>query len=167
MPIILQSKNLNLREFTLADTAFIVELLKSESWLEFIGDRNVKNEQDAENYLLNGPLKSYAENGFGLALVETKDDKTPIGMCGLIKRENLDHPDIGFAFLPVFMSKGYAFEISKALMIFARKKLKLNKILAITDPKNKASIKLLEKLDFEFEKKIHFEEEELFLFENV
>ena len=118
--IVLESARLILREFTLDDTAFIIELVNTPGWLEFIGDRNVKTEEQARSYLQNGPLKSYKENGFGLTMVQLKTEKTPIGMCGILKRDNLDNPDIGFVFLTKFMGKGYAFEIANAKLIFAK-----------------------------------------------
>jgi RimJ/RimL family protein N-acetyltransferase len=95
---ILETKRLRLREFTLEDTAFILDLLNSPGWLRYIGDRGVKTEEQAKNYLLNGPIKSYTKNGYGLSMVERKDDNKPIGMCGIIKRDTLENPDIGFAF---------------------------------------------------------------------
>lgn len=168
MEYILETERLVLREFTVDDTKFIVKLLNSPGWLEFIGDRNVKSEEQAVNYLMNGPIKSYEINGFGLSLVELKSDKTPIGMCGLIKRDNLEHPDIGFAFLPEFMGKGFAFEIANATIIFAKEELQFTKILAITVSYNKDSIKLLGKIGLKYVKPyfLPYDDEELMLFSN-
>ena len=84
MKTIVETERLLLREFTLQDTAFIIELLNSPGWLQFIGDRNVKTHEQAVQYLQNGPLKSYAENKYGLSMVETKEGQKPIGMCGII-----------------------------------------------------------------------------------
>jgi RimJ/RimL family protein N-acetyltransferase len=144
--LILITERLVLRQFTTSDTTFVVELLNSPGWLEFIGDRHVKTDDDAVNYLENGPIKSYALNGYGLFLVELKNTGEPIGMCGIINRDYLEHPDIGFAFLPGYMGKGYAFEIASATMSYATNTLALPKIFAITLPGNKLSIKLLTKL---------------------
>ena len=123
--IVLETDRLTLRQFTIHDTDFIISLLNSPGWLEFIGDRNVKTQEQATDYLLNGPIKSYHENGFGLSLVELKHPQKPIGMCGLLKREYLEHPDIGFAFLPEYSGKGYAYEIAKATMDYAEAMLKM------------------------------------------
>jgi len=168
MNSILETERLILRQFTIEDAKFIIELLNSPGWIKFIGDRNIKTEEQAKNYLLNGPIKSYAENGFGLSLVELKKDSIPIGMCGIIKRENLEGPDIGFAFLPEFMGKGFAFEIANATMVFAKDNLKLFSIFAITVPDNKKSIKLLEKLGLKFIEAFKFpnDDAELMLFGN-
>jgi len=166
MKYILETDRLRLREFTLNDAEFIVELLNSPGWLQFIGDRNIRTEEQAKNYLENGPIKSYKENGYGLSLVEKKEDNLAIGMCGIIKREFLDYPDIGFAFLPGFNGKGYAFEITSATMDYAKQQLNLAKILAITVSDNSKSIRLLEKIGLKFIKTINLptSKEELLLY---
>jgi RimJ/RimL family protein N-acetyltransferase len=127
-----------------------MELLNTDGWIKYIGDRNVKTVGDASKYLENGPLKSYHENIFGLRLVQLKSDHKPIGMCGLIKRDYLAHADIGFAFLPNYMGHGYAYEISAAVIHYAFTELQKEKILAITLPGNVSSIKLLEKIGFTY-----------------
>lgn len=160
MERILDTERLTLRQFELTDTKFIVELVNSPGWLEFIGERNIKTEAAALTYLQNGPIRSYHENGFGLSMVELKDG-TPIGMCGILKRDTLESPDIGFAFLPEFMGLGYAFEIASATIIYAKDKLNLKTILGITVPANKKSIRLLEKIGLRFSKTIFDKNEEL------
>jgi RimJ/RimL family protein N-acetyltransferase len=150
MNLILETDRLTIRQLTLADAPFIVELVNTPGWLRFIGDRNIKTDEQAENYLTNGPLASYAQNGFGLYGVELKSAKTLIGMCGLIKRETLPNPDIGFAFLPEAMGKGFAFEAANAVMSLAINTLKLPTVLAITLPDNNSSRKLLEKIGLKF-----------------
>ena len=153
MNLILQTERLMLRQFEQTDAKFIVELVNTPGWIEFIGDRNIKTEEAAVAYLQNGPMKSYKENGFGLWMVETKEE-TSIGMCGILKRDSLEFPDIGFAFLPGFMGRGYAFEIANATIHYAKDKLNLKTILAITVPTNKKSITLLEKIGLQFSKTI-------------
>ena len=169
MTYLLKTDRLVLRHLDIPDAPFILELLNSKGWLEFIGDRNVRTVEDAEAYLLNGPIKSYRENGFGMSLVSLKSDGTSVGACGLLKRDYLDQPDIGFAFLPEYTGEGYGFESASAILTHAKESLKINHVLAFTVPFNVASIKLLEKLGFHFEKvfKIPGEEEELLLFSNT
>lgn len=147
---ILQTPRLRLRQLSVDDTGFIIELLNSPGWLQFIGDRNVKTEEQALAYLNNGPFKSYRENGFGLWLVELKQTQQAIGMCGLLKRDYLKSPDIGFAFLPAFMNSGYAYEIAQATVEYANKELKIPTINGITLPDNVRSIRLLEKIGLHF-----------------
>ena len=168
MAAILETARLLLREFTVDDTAFIIELVNSPGWIQFIGDRNIKTVEQARNYLENGPIKSYRENGFGLFMVEVKEDGTPVGMCGILKRESLENPDIGFAFLPAFTGKGLAFEIASSTLLYAKEKLNLPVIFAITNPENKRSINLLEKIGMTFIRTIKSipDNKELMLFSN-
>lgn len=154
MKRILQTQRLYLREFEWADADFILELLNSEGWLKYIGDRNVKNKLQAEDYLNNGPFKSYEERGYGLSLVALKENEKAIGMCGLLNRDYLEHPDIGFAFLPEFTGKGYALEIAEELIHHAALHWGIKKISAIVQPDNGPSIKLLQKLGLQFIKEI-------------
>jgi RimJ/RimL family protein N-acetyltransferase len=154
MNYILDTERLALRELNENDVSFILELLNTDGWLKYIGDKNVKTEDQAREYLINGPIKSYKDNGYGLCLVELKDNKVPIGICGIIKRDTLDNPDIGYAFLPTYHGQGYAFEIAKQVLIYAKEVLYLTEILAITLPENEPSIKLLNKLGFNFQKNI-------------
>jgi RimJ/RimL family protein N-acetyltransferase len=164
--MILETDRLTLRKFTLNDTAFIIELLNSPGWLEFIGDRNVRTKEEAIAYLQNGALKSYSENGFGLSMVETKTEGLPIGMAGLIKRDFLEHPDIGFAFLPGHDRKGYGYEIASAILKHAAEKWKIQTVCAITLPNNTRSVRLLEKLGLKFSSTIIYPgtDEELSLY---
>lgn len=161
---ILETERLRLRKFTLNDTKFIIELLNSPGWIEFIGDRNIKTEEQAITYLQNGPMKSYVQNGYGLSMVETKEG-IPIGMCGIINRDTLEHPDIGFAFLEEFTGQGYAYEIASATLSYAMNTLNISKIVAITLPRNTRSIKLLEKIGMKPVKSFLQNDEELILFE--
>src|SRR5215216_2840177 len=102
---VIETERLILRRLTLDDARFILTLLNEPSFLRYIGDKKVRNLEDARQYMLNGPVASYEQNGFGLYLVELKESHTPIGMCGLVKREELPDPDIGFAFLPDYWKK--------------------------------------------------------------
>jgi len=163
--IVLETERLILRGLNAEDAPFILALLNEPSFLRYIGDKKVRTVQDAEQYILNGPAASYERHGFGLGLVELKETHTPIGICGLLKRDELPDPDIGFAFLPDFWNKGYAFESAAAVLQDARERLNLNRILAITDQDNEASIKLLQKLGFKIERliKMSTDSTELFL----
>ena len=172
MHTIIETVRLILRKFTLHDAAFVLELLNTPTWLQFIGDRNVLSIEDAENYLKNGTLKSYQEHGFGFYAVIEKAEMSDrsskiIGMCGLIKRDSLPDIDIGFAFLPNFVSKGFGYEAASATLNYAKNTLKIDRIIAIVNPENEKSIGLIRKIGMQFEKMIKFgdEEKELMLFE--
>jgi len=151
---ILETERLTLREFTKSDARFIHELLNEPSFIQNIGDRGVRSLSDAEKYLEAGPITSYARNGFGLWCVSLKESDESLGMCGLIKRDALDDVDIGYAFLPRFWSKGYAIEAALACKEYARDVAKLNRLVAIVDPANQGSIRVLEKIGMQYEKLI-------------
>ena len=157
---VLETNRLVLRRLTSADAEFIVALLNQPSFLRYIGDKEVRNNADAVRYLETGPIASYERFGFGLYLVALRATDTPIGMCGLLKREQLPNVDIGFAFLPEYWSQGYAFESAAAVMTHARDVLGLKRIVAITSPDNDASIRLLKKLGLEFEGLIRLSEDQ-------
>ena len=148
----LRTPRLRLRELTAADAPFILALLNDPAWIRFIGDRGVRSIEDAEAYIDRGPRASYALHGFGLDIVTLTASGTPIGICGLLKRASLPEPDLGFAFLPGYRSQGYAFEAASAVRDFARGNLQLSSLIAIVHPANRASIRLLEKLGFVFER---------------
>ena len=164
MNLILTTSRLLLREFTLSDAPFIRKLLNTPGWLQFIGDRGVATNGDAEQYLANGPMKSYVTNGFGLWCVCRIDDGSAVGMCGLLKRETLEHVDLGFAMLPDAHGMGYAREAAAATLAFAYERLGVVKMLAITSQTNARSIHLLEKIGFQFDRLHRQGEEELMLF---
>ncbi|PZR31378.1 MAG: hypothetical protein DI538_21115 [Azospira oryzae] len=168
MNYLLETDRLRLREFDLIDSDFIIDLVNSEGWLKYIGDRHIHTIPQAMNYLQNGPLKSYQLNGYGLSLVERKADGRAIGMCGILKREGLDVPDLGFAFLPEVAGQGYALEIVKATLEYVREKYSLTQIAAIVLPDNIRSISLLEKSGFRLANRIRFVDDapELLLYWN-
>jgi len=165
---ILETNRLILAELTTADAAFILELVNTPGWLQYIGDRGIKNIQDAENYILHGPMASYAAFGHGLYLVTLKDTTVPVGICGIIKRDTLEDRDIGFAFMPLYTGKGYAYEAASAVLQHANQVLGIQKIVAITLAANSRSVRLLTKLGLLFEKMIRLpgSGQELMLFTN-
>jgi RimJ/RimL family protein N-acetyltransferase len=150
----IQTERLTLRQLNFNDAAFIVELLNEPSFIQNIGDRGVRTLADAEKYLENGPITSYAKNGFGLLAVTLKETGETIGMCGLIKRDVLDDVDIGYALLPRFWLKGYALEATQGTMKYAKEVVGLKRVVAIVDPANAGSIRVLEKLGMSFEKMV-------------
>jgi RimJ/RimL family protein N-acetyltransferase len=152
--IVAETPRLILRRLTLDDDGFILKLLNEPSFLEFIGDKGVRTLEDSRNYLLSGPIATYEAFGFGLYLTKLRQDDRPIGMCGLVKREALPDPDIGFAFLPEFWSKGYAIESATAVLEHARNTLGLSRVVGIAKPENEASIRLLQKLGMKYEGRV-------------
>jgi RimJ/RimL family protein N-acetyltransferase len=152
--IVLRSERLVLREFDLDDAEFILDLLNEPAFLRFIGDKGVRTLADARGYLQQGPIDSYRRHGFGLYLASLSQDGTPIGMCGLVKREGLADVDVGFAFCSRYWSRGYAVEAARAVLAYGREFLSLKRIVAIAAPDNRASIAVLEKVGLGFERLI-------------
>jgi RimJ/RimL family protein N-acetyltransferase len=151
---VLETDRLTLRWLTFDDAEFVLRLLNEPSWLHFIGDKGVRTLEDARAYILKGPVEMYSRLGFGLYLVELKQEGVSIGMSGLLKRDSLQDVDIGFAFLPTYWGRGYAHEAAAAVMEYSGAVLGLNRIVAITSPDNDRSAKLLEKLGLRFEEMV-------------
>lgn len=148
MTVVIETRRLSLRRQTASDAPFILRLLNDAAFLRHIGDRGVRTVEDAEAYIRDGAVASYAAHGFGLWLVESKDAGEAIGVCGLLRRDFLEDVDLGFAFLPEHRRRGYAREAAEATIMFAREQLGLERLAAIVSPENTASIRLLEGLDF-------------------
>ncbi|MCW3481855.1 GNAT family N-acetyltransferase [Neisseriaceae bacterium JH1-16] len=151
---LIETDRLFLRELTAADAGFILELLNEPSFIQNIADKNVRSLDDAVRYIETGPGASYCQHGYGLYLVGLRESDTPIGICGLVKRDYLEHADVGYAFLERFWAQGYAYESAAAVRDWAHGTLDLNQLLGITSPDNAASIRLLEKLGLRFVKMI-------------
>ncbi len=154
--MICQTPRLTLREFHHDDAPFIVTLLNDKSFIENIVDKNVRTNDDAIKYLNDGPMASYDKHGYGLYMVTLKDCDTPIGMCGLVKRDDFDYADIGYSLLPQYYGQGYAIEAAKAIVDFCQNTLGFDTLAAITKPANSRSNSLLDKLGFEFQEVIEY-----------
>jgi ribosomal-protein-alanine N-acetyltransferase len=152
--ISIATERLELRQFDDEDAAFILRLVNEPSFLRYIGDRGVRAIEDARRYIAEGPVAGYARYGHGLLCAIRKADGLAVGMCGVLKRDALPEPDLGFSFLPEHWSQGYAFESASAVMNHARGVLGLGRILAITTLDNQPSIRLLSKLGFRFDRLI-------------
>jgi ribosomal-protein-alanine N-acetyltransferase len=149
---IARTERLVVREITPDDAGFIVALLNDPDWIANIGDRQIRTEDDARAYIAAGPAKMVEQHGFGLWAVERRDEPSPIGMCGLIRRPTLDDVDLGFAFLPAFRGQGYAAEAAAASLDVAKNRFALQRVVGIVSPDNVASIRLLEKLGMRYER---------------
>lgn len=143
---VVATARLVLRPITEDDAPFLVRLLNEPAFVRFIGDKGVRTLDQARDYVRASPRASYAQHGFGLYLVERREDGAPLGICGLVKREVLADPDLGFAFLAEFWSQGYAFEAAFAVLQYAHDTLGLPRVVAVTSPDNERSARLLRKL---------------------
>jgi len=158
---IIETDRLILRKLSADDAAFILDLLNQPSFIQFIGDRKVRNLEDAERYIVTGAVSSYERFGFGLYLTLLKGSQIPIGICGLVKRDSLKDVDIGFAFLPQYWRQGYAFESASAVLEYARNDLGIKRILGIATPDNAGSIRVLEKIGLKFEQMVKLSEDDV------
>jgi RimJ/RimL family protein N-acetyltransferase len=154
---LIETERLKLRHFTIEDAAIIVRILNEPSFIKNVGDKGVRTIDDAVAYLENGPIASYAANGFGGYLVQLKESGEPIGMCGLLKRDQFDDPDVGYTFLPEFWRQGFAAEAVTAVLEHSRRTLGIDRIIAVVSPHNTPSSRLLEKLGFTFQKIVNFQ----------
>jgi RimJ/RimL family protein N-acetyltransferase len=160
----LATERLELEPFTEEDADLVLRLVNEPAFLRYIGDRGVRTQGDARKYIADGPVAGYAQFGHGLMKVVRKCDGAAIGMCGVLKRDALPDPDIGFSFFPAYWSQGYALESARAVMKHARETLGLGRIVAITTQDNEPSIRLLGKLGFRFDRLVTMGAEELRLF---
>ncbi len=165
----IETERLRLREMGAEDASFILEVLTDPDFVANVGDRGVHDLPAARRYIAEGPGGSYVRHGFGLYLVELLTDRVPLGICGLLRRDS--HPDIeiGFAFVPRARGCGYALEAARATLAFAQQTLGLTRVVALTAPDNRPSIRILESIGLRFERMVRFTpdagERRLFVFE--
>ena len=153
-PLAISTRRLHLRWLVTDDADFILRLVNDPDWLRFIGDKGVASLDDARRYIADGPVAMYRSHGFGLNRIALREDDCAIGICGLVERDTLATPDLGFALLPEFRGQGYALEAASAVLEHARTTLGISRIAAIVQPTNQSSVRLLEKLRFVHERGI-------------
>ena len=156
----IETERLKLREMSEGDAGVVLEILNDTGFKRFVGDRGVRTLEDAARYIDERFAESYRQHGFGLWLVEARDAGAPVGICGLLKRKELNVVEVGYAFLPPFRSKGYAFEAASAAKVYARDVLGLPRLYAVVNPDNAVSIRVLEKLGMKFERTVRLAGEE-------
>ncbi|CAM1358631.1 GNAT family N-acetyltransferase [Tenacibaculum xiamenense] len=163
---ILDTERLTLKLTDLDDASFVLELLNTPKWKQYIGDRNVHNLEDATQYIKERMLPQSERLGYGNYIVIRKEDGVKIGSCGLYDREGVEGVDVGFAFLPGYEGKGYAYEASQKIMEMAFTDFGISKVSGVTVKENVASQGLLKKLGLTFKKYVNLpnDDEELMLF---
>ena len=147
--VVIQTPRLSMHRIDVADAEFIFELVNETEFRKHIGDKGVRTLDDARRYIREVPMADYEAHGFGGYLVRRRADGMPIGICGLYKRSNLDHPDLGFALREAFVGEGYAFESAEGVIRHAQLDLGIQEVAGIVSPGNARSIRLLKKLGFE------------------
>ncbi|MES2316329.1 MAG: GNAT family N-acetyltransferase [Pseudomonadota bacterium] len=153
--LILETARLVLRTIDVSDAPFYLNLVNTREFIENIGDRGIRTLEAARETIVSGPVAMQAVLGHSIYLVELKESGASIGMCGLIKRDTLDDVDLGYALLPPYVGKGYAYEAAAAVVAYARTTMGMRRLVAITSPGNTTSIGLLEKVGMRFEKLVY------------
>lgn len=149
----IETKRLTIEFTTKKDAPEVQKLFNQPACLKYIGDKNIHDLVAAERYIENNFIASYLQNDFGLYRVELKESKQFIGLCGLVKRDGIDTPDLGFALLSEYEGKGYAEEACLAVIEHCQENLPFKHLYAFTDPENMRSRHLLEKLNFQSAKR--------------
>ena len=127
----IQTKRLMLRKINVDDAAFVLRLVNEPSFVSNIGDKGLKNLHDAERFILEGYWTNQERSGYGMFLVMLKGRGDPIGSCGLLYRKVLDVTDIGFAFLPEFWNRGFAYEAAEAIIKYGYSALGVKNIVGL------------------------------------
>ncbi|MEJ2793282.1 GNAT family N-acetyltransferase [Iodobacter sp. LRB] len=148
-----------LSTISIEDAAFYLQLLNEPSWHQFIGDRGIRTLEEAQAAIINGPVDMQNRLGFSLYIVKLRDSETPIGLCGLLKRDYLEDADLGYAFLPQYWGQGFAFEAATGVVKYAKEVLNMTRLLATTDLNNQTSMQLLNKLNFKLIKTLSLHKE--------
>jgi RimJ/RimL family protein N-acetyltransferase len=158
--MIVETPRLRIRELVADDAGFVHRLLNEPSFLENIGDKGVRNLEDARGFILEGPWTSHRDRGHGQFLLELKEGGAAIGVCGLLFRESLGVSDVGFALLPEYWKHGYAIEAATAVIEYGYSSLGLDTIVGLTSEENTASIKVLEKLGMSFDRVVKMSDDD-------
>ena len=149
---VLETSRLSLHQFELSDAPFLLEVMNQPDYHRYIGDRGLRTVVDAETYIKEKLISVYGKRGFGFWLVRLKDGMTPVGFGGIIVRDELDEPDVGYAIHETFAGNGYAEEATRGILNYIAEFLDFPVICAITDPDNRASINVLMKCGFHFDR---------------
>lgn len=152
--IVLQTERLTLRPLDKGDAAFMLALLNDPEWLRLIGDRQVRTLDDAAHYIEDTIISSYQQHGFGFYGIAVNPSGELAGICGLVKRDWLDHIDLGYALLPAWRGQGIAREAALAMFHYARDTMQLPRLLATTRSYNQGSQKVLEYIGMQYERDI-------------
>ncbi|RUO80196.1 RimJ/RimL family protein N-acetyltransferase [Idiomarina tyrosinivorans] len=149
-----ETQRVTVRQLSLNDAEWLLALFNSQGFIRYIGDREIRTVAQAKRYIQQGPLKSYQETGLGLYAVEAQTTATPVGVVSLLKRDYLEHIDVGYAMLPEHQGQGYALAATAGLIDYARWRFALSQIDAISQADNQASIMLLQRLQFRYQETI-------------
>ena len=151
---VLDTERLELRWLTADDAPILLAVWNDPAFIRHVGDRGVRTIAEARAAIEAGPLRLYADYGYGPFCMRLREEGVDVGICGLFHRDGLDEPDIGFAILPDYCGRGLGYEASAAVLDHARDALGLSSVTAIVSPQNRASIGLLQKLGMHYERPV-------------
>ena len=158
----ISTDRLHLHLLATGDYEFIIQLVNSKGWIKFIGDRNIHSKEESVAYI----NKIVDSTNIYYWVVRIKEGNIPIGVIWFLKRDYLENFDIGFAFLPEFAGRGYAYEAAKEILSIVSTYPAYHTVLATTIPHNLRSIKLLIKLGLYFEKELEVGNQKLHIYTN-
>ena len=147
----IETERLQLKLISTDDASFILELYNTPTFIHHIGDKNIRSIEDAENYIKEKFIPQAEKHHFGNYVIIRKEDQKSIGAVGIYVREGMEIPDIGFAFLPEFVKKGYAYESASKLISVAFNEFNLKKISAFTTKDNISSQNLIQKIGLKYQ----------------
>ncbi len=156
----IETGRLRLRWLTLDDADLMLAVWNDPAFVRYVGDRGIRTLEEAREEMAENALSLYENHGFGPYRMALKDSDTPVGICGLFRRDGLEDPDIGYSVLPAFCGKGYAFEAASAVIDYASNELGLRRLVAIIAPDNEPSLGLIRKLGLRFERMHRMEDDE-------
>ena len=161
-----ETERILIKPTSVGDSEFIFKLMNSPKFIQYIGDREINSVTSAKDYIKTKMLPQLHRLGYSNYTIFLKMDNIKIGTCGLYDREGLEGIDIGFAFLPQYEGRGFAFEAANRLKEAAFEEFEIEEIKAITSKENVSSQRLLEKLGLEMATTIRLpdDDEELLLF---
>lgn len=162
MKTILETNRLLLREFEISDAESFYELNLNPNVIKYTGNSAFKDIDEAREFLEN--YSDYQRSGYGRWAVIDKSTNQFLGWCGLKYDEKLDETDIGFRFFEHFWNQGFATESAKACIDYGFKELNLKTIVGRAMKENLASIKVLEKIGFHYEKDFDFDGNEAVIY---
>ncbi|MEO1012214.1 MAG: GNAT family N-acetyltransferase [Bacteroidota bacterium] len=152
--LFIETERLLIRPFTIEDIepSYLMNLDAEIS--RYTGDGGIVSKKEIERRIIENVIGDYEKHGFGRLAVELKGENKFIGFTGLKYLEDMDEVDLGYRFMKEYWGKGIATESAKACVNLGFSTLGLKRIIAMVLPGNTGSIRVLEKLNFEFEKEI-------------
>jgi RimJ/RimL family protein N-acetyltransferase len=147
-----ETPRLRLSPVTEDDAGLLLDVWNDPTFIHYVSDRGIRTLEQARAAIREGPVNLFATYGYGPYRVERKSDDQPIGICGFFRRDFLDDPDLGYAILPSFRGEGYASEAARQVLVIAGVAFGLRRLKALIAPSNAASIHVIEKLGFRFER---------------